>query len=339
MLSILGSILAVLCSHAVVGIGGGPTVEIHMADTMMEERYKQLERTFQAVVTELQEKDENGSLQEVLSRLDADLKYSFMRSEAAGTGSEKRLEERTAILQQHFTAVVDLIQRNPAGKAAAPAVASEGSPFSRHPWALSGGANEDGLYAAPPKATTPRASPAADGGGACDSSGAEQVHSPSSHSFRRYDSYPSAQTPTPSSPTGQGVAADLLSNGASEREAALTKRLEDMEVLASKSRSTPHHCLPLPSHPLRTVRSPWRRLMPRWLRSARRSGGCRSGRRGSRNDHTNLAVRLPDSPALPAPRDAMFASSASSGSEAPCTPPPSPPNAAEPQTTSPADPT
>ncbi|KAL1503997.1 hypothetical protein AB1Y20_010412 [Prymnesium parvum] len=190
---------------------------------LLEERYKQLERNFYAVVAELRDKGlPNSQLQAITTRLEADLKRSLVRSEAAGAGSVQRLEEREAILHRNFTAVVELLGptgRSPSAPAPAAGGDAEGSPFSRHPWAASGGAvDHDGSYAAPPK-VSPRL-PSGEGSSPANGE-ACSVTRP-----KRYDSFPSSDNQPPSSP----------SNVVGEGEAAARRRLEEVEAALAEAR-------------------------------------------------------------------------------------------------------
>ena len=193
---------------------------------MLEERYKQLERNFEVIVAELKEKpDRNGSLQALLDRLDADLKQSFQRAEASGASSTQRLEERTTILQKNFAAVVGLIEVKPGQEtpAAAAEIDNEGSPFSRHPWHVKGAAlEEDGAYAAPPKVAALR-----------EDSTAEQVITPLHTRVKRYDSFPS-HSPGQDAATSPSEAG-THPNGVSEREAALSRHVAEMETVVEKA--------------------------------------------------------------------------------------------------------
>ena len=135
---------------------------------LLEERYKQLERNFKAIVAELQGRPssarQKAELEALLSKLDGDLRHAMRRAEASSMAATQRLEERTAILQRNFSRVVELMTEpmssspspspsTPTGGVAARPPANGGvngssnngtggSPFSEHPW--SGGA-----YASP----------------------------------------------------------------------------------------------------------------------------------------------------------------------------------------------
>ena len=93
-----------------------------------------------------QQPSSEARLQELLARLDADMKHSLLRSEASGAGAVQRLEEREGILQRNFAAVVDLLGPPSHDACAAPSPATPsndiegGSPFSHHPWAAAKGA-------------------------------------------------------------------------------------------------------------------------------------------------------------------------------------------------------
>jgi hypothetical protein len=81
-------------------------------DLLLEERYKQLETNFKAIVSDLQTRPDWGkaaTLDELLARLDAELKHALMRQQASGMSAPQRLEERTAILQRTFKDVVELM--------------------------------------------------------------------------------------------------------------------------------------------------------------------------------------------------------------------------------------
>lgn len=207
-------------------------------NAMLEERYKQLERNFQAVVAQLQSNaDSSGPLQTLLDRLDADLKLSLIRAEATGAGAEKRLEERTAILQRNFATVVDLIEVKP-GRVDRPAASevageSDGSPFSRHPWQLKGGSlQEDGAYTAPPTASRrplaqhEKVNPHDDG------TFGKIFSSPSS--IRQYESFLSADIAhaapqNPSATLGEHTPVER------EREDSLRNRIAELESALEKT--------------------------------------------------------------------------------------------------------
>ena len=207
---------------------------------LLEERYKQLEKNFDAVVAELRGKESSGAqLPALLARLEADMKHSLLRSEASGAGSVQRLEEREAILQRNFAAVVELLGPSqqeapaPAPSPATPGSDSEGSPFSQnHPWAPKGGAvDEGGAYAAPPTASRrtihePSSATSPSPGGTSGQVYGGSTASPSAP-LKRYDSFPS-YTPPGGAPSGADAAAHT--NGVSEREAALQQRLEAAEA-------------------------------------------------------------------------------------------------------------
>ena len=87
-----------------------------MAD-LLEERYRQLETNFKAIVAELKGRPssprQSAELEALLSRLDADLRHALLRGQAANLAAHQRLEERTAILQRNFARIVDLLNEPP----------------------------------------------------------------------------------------------------------------------------------------------------------------------------------------------------------------------------------
>ena len=85
---------------------------------LLEERYKQLETNFKAIVAELKGRPsgprQQSELEALLSRLDSDLRHALLRAQASNMSSHQRLEERTAILERNFSRVVDLMNDVPA---------------------------------------------------------------------------------------------------------------------------------------------------------------------------------------------------------------------------------
>ena len=84
-----------------------------MADLLLEERYKQLETNFKAIVTELKNRPSSAlqsmELEALLSKMDAECRHALLRAQASNMPAHQRLEERTAILQRNFTRVVELM--------------------------------------------------------------------------------------------------------------------------------------------------------------------------------------------------------------------------------------
>ena len=84
---------------------------------LLEERYKQLETNFKAIVAELKSRPagphQKQLLEQLLSRLDSDLRHALLRAQASNMSSHQRLEERTAILERNFSRVVDLMNDIP----------------------------------------------------------------------------------------------------------------------------------------------------------------------------------------------------------------------------------
>lgn len=112
---------------------------------LLEERYQQLERNFNAVVKELQARPEGQppQLQALLKRMDAELRHQVLRAQGAGSGTAQRLVERESILQRNFEAVValmdgqDISAPTPTGSqdgAPMTPAAKGDSPFTQHPW-------------------------------------------------------------------------------------------------------------------------------------------------------------------------------------------------------------
>ena len=83
-----------------------------MAD-LLEERYRQLETNFNAIVAELKGRtaspQQSAELEALLSKKDLDLRHALLRAQAANLEEDERLEERRAILQLHFARLVDLL--------------------------------------------------------------------------------------------------------------------------------------------------------------------------------------------------------------------------------------
>ena len=105
------------------------TTEAHMSDSLLEERYKQLETNFKAIVAELKRRPssarQQSSLEVLLSKLEADLRHALLRGQASNMDARTRLEERTQILQRNFTRVVELMGE-PSSPSVAPPAAGGG---------------------------------------------------------------------------------------------------------------------------------------------------------------------------------------------------------------------
>ena len=181
-------------------------------DLLLEERYKQLETNFKAIVADLQTRpnwDKAPSLDDLLARLDTELKHALMRQQASSMSAPQRLEERTAILQRTFKDVVELMGEPSSSTppstpgrdaatasprsmaAAAPISASSPSTgagvaeaptcsphLPSHPW---GG----GAYSNPPAVGSTAAS------NPSPPTGRRGNGPPSPNTLRRYDSFPS----------------------------------------------------------------------------------------------------------------------------------------------------
>ena len=80
---------------------------------LLEERYKQLETNFKAIVQEIKGRPSSerqlAACEALLTKHDSDLRHALLRAQASNMAAHQRLEERTAILQRNFTRVVELM--------------------------------------------------------------------------------------------------------------------------------------------------------------------------------------------------------------------------------------
>eukprot|EP00965_Chrysotila_dentata_P043037 1428953-Pleurochrysis_carterae.AAC.2 len=97
---------------------------------LLEARYAQAEVNLNALAKAIRERGgETDALDALLGKLEADLKHSVLRATAASLSTSQRLEERLAILQRAFSALVRLMEGGQVEEPVSPE-----SPFSLHPW-------------------------------------------------------------------------------------------------------------------------------------------------------------------------------------------------------------
>ena len=194
------------------------------ADLLLEERYKQLETNFKAIVADLKARpnwDGASSLDSLLNRLDGELKHSLVRQQAANMSAPQRLEERTAILQRTFRDVVELMSE--------PMRASSGRPNQQDVLAATSSPS--------PHGTTPsNAASSADGWAPAT----PQTHHLPSHPWSG-DVYACATTPS-SPPSGQR---DMRPNASTSEGNKLSQRKCDVGVVDAAHES--------PSNPMASI--------------------------------------------------------------------------------------